>query len=436
MGPNDLNAALDRANELLEAGKAQETLQCLAEIEAQIEDPDDQIEYASLKAWALAELERTDEAAAVVEAALEAYPDSGRLHATLGVVLSNQGDLEGAAEALQRAIELDEEDEVAVANLGFIHERLRDYENAVGLYERAINMGAEIDWVLKRKAAVHAELGDLAQARMTLKRYLSLAPDDAEQWITLGIMCSDESRFEDSFVAYRQAEQIVPDSIALRLNWGVTAVRAGKLDIAREQLVFLKNMAPDGPRALLLEAYVLEEERKLDDARALYQRALQLVGPEHVHDMYYALEAAMDFFARQSMREPCETLFRRAYAANACSVELCEAYREATGEYLDSGRWYSLLLEADYRDGLAEIYEREQPPGRNGFNRFQRAFQVVARDHDEAISLIVELAERMGERNVSVREFMNEHAVDDTFTGVYEIEREALVFSDDDEEAR
>ena len=63
--------------------------------------------------------------------------------------------------------------------------------------------------------------------------------------------------------------------------------------------------------------------------------------------------------------------------------------------------------------------------------RFTRAYQVVARNHDEAVGLVMDFARRMGETNTSVREFVGEEPVEDAYTGIYEVEPESYVFVDD-----
>jgi tetratricopeptide (TPR) repeat protein len=242
MDPNRIEAVLDQANDLLRAGRPADVLSCLRQIENDLAEGDERIECASLQAWALSELSRTDDALDMLESLIDEYPHSARLYSTLGVVLSNSDDLDGACEALEQAVALDEDDEVALANLGLVYEKLRHYEDALDFYDQAIERGAEIDWLLQRKAAVQAELGDLTAARATLKRYLSLAPDDAEQWVTLALLHSDEGQFKQAFQCYRAAEQIAPDSSSLRLNWGVTAVRAHQVDVARQQLQYLSRL--------------------------------------------------------------------------------------------------------------------------------------------------------------------------------------------------
>lgn len=424
------NSILEQANELLEAGKPAETLTCLAQLEGQLVEADDRIEYGTLRAWALSEVGRTDEALAALEPLIEEFPDSARIHGTRGVVLSNAEELGAAREALEHAVELDEEDDVAVANLALVCEKQGDFESAVRLYDRAIELGAEIDWALARKAGALNELGDFGAAKATLRRYLSLAPDDVEQWIGLAILHSDDEEYDEAFNCYRRAEQIEPASPALRLNWGVTAVRAGRLKQARRQLRYLQELAPQSVRPHLLKAFICEEEGKLDAARKCYEEALACLPGSDREELLYGLEMAMDFYSRQRLTDVCERLLEQAYIANACTVELCEAHREALGTKLDEAAWFSLVLEADYRPGLPAPAGGDASPD-SAARRFTRNFQVVAKDRDDAIALAVEFAERMGETNVRVCEFAGEEPLSDAYAGLYEVDPRVFVFADD-----
>lgn len=430
MEPEDIDALLDEANHLLESGQAEESLRRLDAVEAHELHGEDRIEWASLRAWALSELGRDDEALETLDALLEEFPKSPRLLSTLGVVLSNVDDLEEAREALEEAIELSPTDEVALANLALVYEKFRDYPRALELYDRALALGADIDWVLLRKAAVLTDSGKFEEARSTLKRYLSLVPEDATQWIAVGILYSDEDKYDEAFGCYEQAERLEPDNASLRLNWGVSAVRARRMDMAREQLLHLRRIEPKSSRPWLLEAFILEEEGELMHAAQVYHHVLNRHHFQEEGERTYAYEMAMDFFSRHGKRRQCEALFRRAYADNACTVELCEAYREVTGTYMEKAYWFSLMVEADYRKGLAEVWERGDERPRK-FKRFVRDYQIVARDRDDAVGHILAFAQRMGEKNACVREFIGEEPVEDTHGGIYEVEPESLVFSQD-----
>ena len=417
---------LDRANDLLEAGQPGETLRCLAQLEHAPLERDDHIESATLRAWALSELDNHDAALAVLDPLLEQYPDSSRLYAARGVVLSNADELDEAQYSLEEAYALDEEDEVTVANLALVCEKRRDFETAQALYEQALSLGADIDWTLQRKAAVQTELGDYAAAKGTIRRYLSLAPEDAAQWTALGILHSDDEEYERAFECYRAAESADADSGWLRLNWGVTAVRSGDIAVAKQQLDLLRLCAGSAARPWLLSAFIREEEDDEAGAAQSYDAALRELGEaDDPEDQSYVLEMAIDFFARRGEPTRCDALLKQAYLLNACSVELCEAFREARGEQCDTATWFSVVTEADYREGLEEVRDRGLPADTRP-TRFLRNYQIIARDRDEATALVLEFMERMGETATRVREFINDEPMDDTYVGIYEVERKVL----------
>jgi hypothetical protein len=137
---------------------------------------------------------------------------------------------------------------------------------------------------------------------------------------------------------------------------------------------------------------------------------------------------AMGFFSRHGMRGRCEQLMKQAYMLNACTVELCEAYRETIGTPVEQARWYSLIVEADYRAGLEEVRDPGDVVDRR-YTRFLRNYQVIARDNDEAVALVRHFAEHMGELNVLVREFVNQESIAEARLGIYEVEQESLVFT-------
>lgn len=428
MDPEQIASILERANELLEAGKAADTLACLDQIKDQLLDAEDRIEWTTLQAWALSELGRDEEALKLLEAIIAEVPPSSRLYGTLGVVFSNADDLGAARAALEQAVALNENDEVALANLALVYEKMREYEAAIRLYDRSIELGADLDWALQRKAAAQIEISDYDGAKASLRRYLSLAPDDIAQWIELAILHSEDEEYAEAFACYQSAERIDPNSPSLRLNWGVTAVRAGHAQAAHQQLRLLQQAAPDSSRWWLLRAFILEDERGNDPAvRECYEQALQRVPPDSHEELTYALEMKMDFLSRHKQNGACEKLLREAYAANACSVALCEAYREAVAEPTPHLSWFSLMAEADYRAGLSEVHER----GANGDHaRFLRNYQVVASDRDDAVGQVLAFLRRMGETRVRIREFVGEETLDNACPGIYEIEKDSLVLGE------
>lgn len=432
MDADQFHESLVEIQQLLEKGQAAAALESLDALDVSEAEPEDRHEAAALRSWALTELGRAPEALALLDELLGEAPEAGRLHSARGAVLCSLGDMGEARLSLERALELDEDDELALSNLATVCHRLNDFDRALSILDRLGAMGADLDWVLPRRAAVLSDRGDAVAARSTLRRYLCLNPEDSNEWISLAILHSDEGEFEQAFDCYRRAEEITPDSAPLRLNWGVTAVRAGDVALARRQLAYLRRLDPRGARPCLLRAFILEQEGKLRAARSAFDRALRIASPADREELAYTLEMCMDFFVRQKSATDCRRLLAEAYAHNLCTVEICELCREITGQPLQNGVWYSLVVEADYRPGLEEVLGQGQNP-EGPFRRYRRNVQLVASDRDEALAWTMEFLRRMGERQATVREILREEQIEDTFSGLYEIEPEALVFSGGDE---
>lgn len=428
MSSNDVQRILSEASLLLESGRPAETLNCLRRIEL-LGDDDFRIECGALRAWALAELGHVDSALETLRPLLESFPDSARLHGTLGVVLSNDGNLEDACEALEQAVELDGDDPTALANLALVHERLREFEMALELYDRAIEVGADIDWLLERKAAVHAELGQYEQAKRTLRRYLSIAPEDVRQLVFLATLHGDDEEYDEAFRCLAVAEHIAPNDPSVRLNWGIVAAQAGRFEVAQRQLRLLRHIEPRSPRVMLLEAVICDYDGQVDAAAQRYEQAVQCADPTDAAAFQDTIEMALDFFVRNGFSAQCERIFDLAYRANACTIDVCESYRSAVGEHIEKAAWFSLLVEAAYRPGLCEVRDRSGR-GNQLPNRYARNVQVIARDRDEAMAMVSDLLRRMGEQNVRITEFIADEAMENVHLGPYEIEREALVFTD------
>ena len=410
---------LERAAELLDAGKPAAALRCLEGVQDGIFEASEQIECASLSAWALSELDRADEAIELLQPLLEQHPDSSRLHGTMGMVLSAADRLDDACDMLETAVSLDQTDGVLLANLGYVHEQLHDGAAASRLYDRSLQNGADVDWVLRRLATVQSDMDDHAAARGTLRRYLSLFPEDSAEWISLAIAHSELGEFDESLECYQRAESLGADEVSLNFNWGLTAERAGQMETAHERLRRLERIAADSPQTSGLRGFILEHEGDLPSAYECHFGAIDLAVGDYAEELVYTYETAMDFCAEHKMHGEAEELLPRAYRADACSVDFCQAYRELTGEALERAYWLSVMIRI--KGSLREAGECDtgRSEDRSGA---ERNFQVIARDRDHAAALLTEFTTRVGETEAALSEFVGEESMEDTHSGIYEVE--------------
>ncbi len=420
MKPDEINAHIRLAGELLGDGRADAALEQLDEVDAALLEFEQRLEIGSLRAWALAQLGRSSEALELLAPLIDENPDSVRLHTTRGIVLMSLDRFDEACDALEFAVTLDPGDAVALANLGNAYENLREFDDALRTYRDAESHGADLIWLLQRRAAVYRETGDFVAARGTLRRYLSLMDEDGDAWVSLAIVLSELDDFESSFACYERASQLDPESEALHFNWGLTAERAGELAVARRELHWLEQNVPDSAQVRILRGYILERETDVDGAAEEFLAAVDAADPGDADELCYAYEQAMGFYADHRLRRRADALLRRAYADDACGVELCEAYRELTGERLASGMWYSILAEVAQR-----AHSRSHRAGGRADDAREtaaRTFQVVARDREHAAELLRQFLRQMGQVVTSSLEFADEERVEDVFAGIYEVE--------------
>ena len=84
-----------------------------------------------------------------------------------------------------------------------------------------------------------------------------------------------------------------------------------------------------------------------------------------------------------------------------------------------AGRGSSVMIKI--KGSLAEAGESDtgRSEGRSGA---ERNFQVVARDRDHAAALLTEFTTRVGETWAALSEFVGEESMEDTHSGIYEVE--------------
>ena len=219
-------------------------------------------EAMRLRAIALLQLGRLDEARATLEAALALAPRSIELLCNLGSVALAAGDAEAAIAALDQAYAIAPEHPAVLLGLGNARRANGDLDGARETYTAATRAQPGHAGAWLNLAAVELALGQHVAAERDARHALTLAPGHSEGLLLLGHVLAAQCRYAEAQTAYEAGERAAPSDARFPYQAGLMAeeqkhlaraagfhARALALDPAFDhalgQLVFLKRQLCD-----------------------------------------------------------------------------------------------------------------------------------------------------------------------------------------------
>jgi len=163
-------------------------------------------------ALALKDLDRLDEAADTLRAALAIEARSDKIHLHYGTVLIDQNRVEEAASAAERALALNPRSHDAVNLMGRIAFERGDLDRALAHYRGALALKPDLADAYNNMGNVLKELGKLDAAREAYLKALALDPDVAGVYLNL----ADSKKFApgDPHLAAMEALAAKPDGLS------------------------------------------------------------------------------------------------------------------------------------------------------------------------------------------------------------------------------
>jgi tetratricopeptide (TPR) repeat protein/predicted Ser/Thr protein kinase len=326
---------------------------------------------------------RLREAAALLEAAAQRFPQHAQIRASIGELRGAQGDWEGAIEELTEALRLDPTLPVARYNRAVAHRRLGDWESALEDLNEAIRQDPDDALSYAERGSLRAEhQPDHPGALEDLDHALRLRPDHAEYYFSRGTIRFQRGEVPEAILDYGQAVDRDPDHLQAYYNRAVAHERLDDYQAVLKDCTEAIRIDPDCARAY---------------ARRATARAKLNSDPEGVaHDLERALELDPD---QPAVRKNLE--FVRSVIAERDSVadqvaEVSEELRhrpndaskfnergvarEAAGDYSGAIEDYTRALELD-PDYAQAYYNRGTAKGNSG------DWQGQLEDCSEAIRL-------------------------------------------------
>jgi tetratricopeptide (TPR) repeat protein len=132
-----------------------------------------------------------------------------------------------------------------------------------------------IEESLKRARRLH-QAGELGQAESLYRQLLQAQPEQAEVLFLLGVVCGQQSRFDEADAAYRRALALRPNDAQAIFHLGLTCQNRGLQEEALEHLRRAVQLRPDLAAAHFALGNTHLQFGRLDEAIENYREALRL----------------------------------------------------------------------------------------------------------------------------------------------------------------
>jgi tetratricopeptide (TPR) repeat protein len=137
-------------------------------------------------------------------------------------------------------------------------------------YRAAKPHGPHLAYTLRREAGCLMRTGHDDEAIATLRKVVTLAPDDADTRMDLGVLLRSRGDAAGAIKELREARRILPDRAAYALALGMTYAQQGERDRALVELQAAVARRPTWVQAQLdLASVLLEIGRPVDAAKCL-----------------------------------------------------------------------------------------------------------------------------------------------------------------------
>lgn len=245
--------------------------------------------WAYLQSVLRQELGRFDQAAALLDVALEQRPDDLTARVRRASIRRELGYTERARADLEAI--LAETDDVALVHylLGQIDSDAGEWQNAVARFERVLELQPGASRVRYPLSRAYARLGRLAEAQAESERSgtvdvtvddalmaeLSQLRQGADSLVRRGAKLQIDGDWRGAAAAYRDAVEADPEHLEARMSLGGALAELADLEGAEEHLRRALEIDPSQALAWYNLAGVLRGQGRLDAALDVYETAIQ-----------------------------------------------------------------------------------------------------------------------------------------------------------------
>lgn len=181
----------------------------------------------AIKAWALRELGRTDEAGAEATQAIGLDPNYAPAHAYYSLILNDQLNFDQGFREAQIALDLDPQLIESHIAMGFSNESVGNREGAIKRYNDALALNPNVISIYRRIALNYRAQGVAAAGR--------------------GEKAASGAYFEQAIQYFNRALSLDPNNIQPYLDLSRTNIQIDRLGVAEQYLEQALALEPDNP---------------------------------------------------------------------------------------------------------------------------------------------------------------------------------------------
>jgi len=239
-------------------------------------DPKDQLPLLQelVRAQALRDAGRLDDAARRLEALVRKDPDNPAVHLALSSVYFRLKDAPAAILAGRRAVELNPESAIAVLDLAFAYQAAGRVDEAAPGFERVLELDPENIKALVNLGEIHYARGEREKALGLYQRAAAVAPRLAVVQVNRGSIALELNRLDVAEEALTKAAALggsPPPS--LHFNLGVIAEQRGRPAFAVREYRAEVAAHPDAFKAWVNLGLLERQSGRTDAAVAAFERA-------------------------------------------------------------------------------------------------------------------------------------------------------------------
>jgi len=249
-----------------------------AAVKRQPDNFDLRTSYAGL----LVDTERYDEALAQYQRLSELAPDNDEVIFASGLLSLQLRQIDAAEASFRVLYERSSANPDVPYNLARIAEVREDIDGALRLYSKVTN-GQNYPEAQLRIAVLTAMQGDIAAARAQLVVLRTNIPAMSVQAsLTEGGLLQDADRYDEAIAVYTEALKVNPNNTQLLYSRSLAYAQTERFALFEQDIRDILKRNPDDADALnALGYYLADSTTRYDEAEAYIKRALEISGENH-----------------------------------------------------------------------------------------------------------------------------------------------------------